>query len=200
MTADSKKKNPITKKRIGAFVCHCGKNIAETVDVKKAADVSKDFDGVVFTTHSHYLCSEPGQKELQDAIKSHNLDSVVCACCSPTLHEETFRTAAESVGMNRYEVEIANIREKCSWVHTERGKATEKAIKIIETKVEKALLNEPLTPVSVDVNRRCLVIGGGITGIQAALYAENGLDGPMNIIEGDMGFLHFLLFIRLKNS
>ena len=177
MTADSKKKNSITKKRVGVFVCHCGKNIAEMVDVKKAADVSKKFDGVVFTTHSHYLCSEPGQKELQDAIKSHKLDSIVCACCSPTLHEETFRTAAENVGMNRYEVEIANIREKCSWVHTERGKATDKAIKIIETKVEKALLNEPLTPVSVDVNRRCLVIGAGITGIQAALdIADAGFD------------------------
>ncbi len=177
MTTDSKKKNPIVKKRIGVFVCHCGKNIADMVDVAKAADVSKKLDGVVFTTHSHYLCSEPGQKELQDAIKSHNLDSVVCACCSPTLHEETFRTAAENVGMNRYEVEIANIREKCSWVHTERGKATDKAIKIIETKVEKALLNEPLTPVSVEVNRRCLIIGAGITGIQAALdVADAGFE------------------------
>ncbi len=177
MTAESKKKNPTTKKRIGVFVCHCGKNIAEMVDVQKAAEVSKDLEGVVFTTHSHYLCSEPGQKELTEAIKSHNLSSIVCACCSPTLHEETFRTAAESAGMNKYEVEIANIREKCSWVHTVRGKATEKAIRIIETKVEKALLNEPLTPASVDVNRRCLVIGAGITGIQSALdIADAGFD------------------------
>ena len=177
MTAESKKKNPTSKKRIGVFVCHCGKNIAEMVDVQKAAEVSKDLEGVVFTTHSHYLCSEPGQKELTEAIKSHNLSSIVCACCSPTLHEETFRTAAESAGMNKYEVEIANIREKCSWVHTERGKATEKAIRIIETKVEKALLNEPLTPASVDVNRRCLVIGAGITGIQSALdIADAGFE------------------------
>ncbi|TET31026.1 MAG: CoB--CoM heterodisulfide reductase iron-sulfur subunit A family protein [Candidatus Heimdallarchaeota archaeon] len=147
------------------------------VDVQKAAKVSEDLEGVVFTTHSHYLCSEPGQKELTEAIKSHNLSSIVCACCSPTLHEETFRTAAESAGMNKYEVEIANIREKCSWVHTERGKATEKAIRIIETKVEKALLNEPLTPASVDVNRRCLVIGAGITGIQSALdIADAGFE------------------------
>ncbi|MGC9778509.1 MAG: CoB--CoM heterodisulfide reductase iron-sulfur subunit A family protein [Candidatus Heimdallarchaeota archaeon] len=143
------------------------------VDVKKAADVSKDLEGVTFTTHSHYLCSEPGQKELQDAIKTSKLNAIVCACCSPTLHEETFRSAAESVGMNKYEVEIANIREKCSWVHTNREKATEKAIKIIETKVEKALLNEPLTPSSVEVNRTCLIIGAGITGIQAALDVAN---------------------------
>ncbi len=169
MTADGKKSSKTTNKRIGVFVCHCGKNIAEMVDVKKAADVSKDLEGVVFTTHSNYLCSEPGQKELQEAIKTSKLNAIVCACCSPTLHEETFRSAAENVGMNKYEVEIANIREKCSWVHTNREKATEKAIKIIETKVEKALLNEPLTPASVEVNRTCLIIGAGITGIQAAL-------------------------------
>jgi heterodisulfide reductase subunit A len=165
----TKDKSLLTKKRIGVFVCHCGKNIAETVDVEKVAEVTKDLHGVVHTTHSHYLCSEPGQKEFQDAIRAHNLDSAVCACCSPTLHEETFRNAAEKAGVNRYEVEIANIREKCSWVHTNREKATDKAIKIVETKVEKALLNEPLTPVSVDVTRRCLVVGAGITGIQAAL-------------------------------
>ncbi|MHA1212838.1 MAG: 4Fe-4S dicluster domain-containing protein [Candidatus Heimdallarchaeota archaeon] len=164
-----KDKRKLTKKRIGVWVCHCGKNIAETVDVKKVAEITKDLHGVVYTNDSTYLCSEPGQKELQDAIRLNNLDSVVCACCSPTLHEETFRSAAEKAGINRYQVEIANIREKCSWVHTDREKATAKALKIIETKVEKALLNEPLTPVSVEVNKNCLVIGAGITGIQSAL-------------------------------
>ena len=168
MTPDKKDKS-LTKKRIGVFVCHCGKNIAETVDVKAVADKAKNLKGVAYTTHSHYLCSEPGQKELQDAIRANNLNAAICACCSPTLHEETFRSAAENAGINRYEVEIANIREKCSWVHTDREKATKKAMKIIETKVEKSLLNEPLTPVSVDVDRKCLIIGAGITGIQAAL-------------------------------
>lgn len=156
-------------KRIGVFVCHCGKNIADTVDVENVAERALDLHGVVHTTHSHYLCSEPGQKELQDSIRVNHLDSVVCACCSPTLHEETFKKACEDVGVNRYEVEIANIREKCSWVHTDRAKATEKALKIIETKVEKALLDEPLVPVSVEVNKNCIVVGAGITGIQAAL-------------------------------
>ena len=162
-------KEPHESKRIGVFVCHCGKNIADTVDVEEVAKQAMDLPGVVYTNHSHYLCSEPGQKELQDEIRFHRLDSVVCACCSPTLHEETFRKAAEDVGINRYEVEIANIREKCSWVHTDREKASRKALKIIETKVEKALLNEALSPVSVEVNRNCLIVGAGITGIQAAL-------------------------------
>ncbi|HUU77397.1 MAG TPA: CoB--CoM heterodisulfide reductase iron-sulfur subunit A family protein [candidate division Zixibacteria bacterium] len=162
-------KEPHESKRIGVFVCHCGKNIADTVDVEEVAKDALSLPGVVYSNHSHYLCSEPGQKELQDDIRFNRLDSVVCACCSPTLHEETFRKACEDVGINRYEVEIANIREKCSWVHTDRRKATDKALKIIETKVEKALLNEALVPVSVEVNRNVLVVGAGITGIQTAI-------------------------------
>lgn len=164
-----KDKKTTEKKRIGVFVCHCGKNIANTVDVDSVAKRALNLHGVVYSTHSHYLCSEPGQKELQDEIRFHRLDSVVCACCSPTLHEETFRKACEDVGINRYEVEIANIREKCSWVHSDKAAATEKAMKIIETKVEKALLNEALSPVSVEVNKKCLIVGAGVTGIQAAL-------------------------------
>lgn len=167
--SSKKDKKTNEKKRIGVFVCHCGKNIANTVDVDEVAKRALNLHGVVFSNHNHYLCSEPGQKELQDEIRFHRLDSVVCACCSPTLHEETFRKACEDVGINRYEVEIANIREKCSWVHTDRVAATEKAMKIIETKVEKALLNEALSPVSVEVNKKCLIVGAGVTGIQAAL-------------------------------
>ena len=165
----SQDKRPIKKKRIGVFVCHCGKNIAETVDVKHVAKVAKELHGVVFSNDSHYLCSEPGQKEIQDAIRQNNLDSIVCACCSPSMHEETFRSVAEKTGMNRYQVEIANIREKCSWVHSDMAVATEKAIKIVETKIEKAFQNESLTPISVAVNKTCLVVGAGITGIQAAI-------------------------------
>jgi len=130
---------------------------------------AKGLHGVVFANDSHYLCSEPGQKEIQDAIRQNNLDSLVCACCSPSMHEETFRSVAEKSGMNKYQVEIANIREKCSWVHSNREEATEKAIKIVETKIEKAFLNESLTPISVAVNKACLVVGAGITGIQAAI-------------------------------
>ena len=161
----SKDTRPTTKKRIGVFVCHCGRNIAETVDVEKVAKIAKDKHGVVFSAESHYLCSEPGQKEIQDAIRLNNLDSLICACCSPSMHEETFRGVAEKSGMNRYQVEIANIREKCSWVHSDRTEATAKAIKIVETKIEKAFLNESLTPISVEVNKNCLVVGAGVTGI-----------------------------------
>ena len=95
MSPDKKR---LTKKRIGVFVCHCGKNIAETVDVAEVAKITKDLHGVVFSTDSKYLCSEPGQKEILDAVRAHNLDSLICACCSPTLHEETFRLAAEKAG------------------------------------------------------------------------------------------------------
>ncbi|MHA1738406.1 MAG: 4Fe-4S binding protein [Candidatus Heimdallarchaeota archaeon] len=165
----SKDTRPTTKKRIGVFVCHCGRNIAETVDVEKVAKIAKDKHGVVFSAESHYLCSEPGQKEIQDAIRLNNLDSLICACCSPSMHEETFRGVAEKSGMNRYQVEIANIREKCSWVHSDRAEATAKAIKIVETKIEKAFLNESLIPISVEVNKNCLVVGAGVTGIQTAI-------------------------------
>ncbi|MEA2071517.1 MAG: CoB--CoM heterodisulfide reductase iron-sulfur subunit A family protein [Asgard group archaeon] len=163
------KKEPSKTKRIGVFVCHCGNNIAETVDVEKVAEKASDLDGVVYATHTHYLCSEPGQKELKEGIRDNRLNSVVCVCCSPTMHQETFREVGEEAGVNRYNVEIADIRERCSWVHTNREKATKKAIKIVETQVEKALLNEALDPVSVEVKRKCLIVGAGITGIQAAL-------------------------------
>ncbi|MCF2142345.1 MAG: CoB--CoM heterodisulfide reductase iron-sulfur subunit A family protein [Candidatus Heimdallarchaeota archaeon] len=162
--------NKKPKKRIGVFVCHCGKNIAETVDVERVAKtIKEEYPDVVFSTDNHYLCSEPGQKEIQDAIRGKNLESFICACCSPSMHEATFRSLAEKSGLNPYQVEIANIREQCSWVHSDIKEGTEKAIKIVGTKVEKVAENESLTPISVDVNKDCLVIGGGITGIQAAL-------------------------------
>ncbi len=162
-------KNPSKSKRIGVFVCHCGRNIAETVDVESVAKAAKEHPGVVFSSDNHYLCSEPGQKEIQNAIQSNKLDSLICACCSPSMHEETFRSLAEKSGMNRYRVEVANIREQCSWVHSDKEKATMKATKIVATKIEKALLNESLTPISVDVNKNCLVIGAGIAGIESAI-------------------------------
>ena len=173
MSQKKKTREPEEVKRLGVFVCHCGKNIAATVDVEGVAKKATELHGVVYATDEHYLCSEPGQKALQDDIRYHRLDGIICACCSPTLHEETFRKAAEDVGVNKYEVEIANIREKCSWVHTDKEKASEKAMKIIETKVEKALLNEALTPVSVEVNRKAMVVGAGVTGIQTALDLAN---------------------------
>lgn len=164
-------------KRIGVFVCHCGINIAGTVDVKKVAKELSKYPGVVYTKDYVYMCADPGQNLIIEAIKEQKLDKVVVACCSPTLHESTFRKAVESAGLNPYQCEIANIREQCSWVHKDMAKATEKAIKITKNAVEKVQKNESLEPVAISVTRRALIIGGGITGIQAALdLADSGLE------------------------
>jgi len=163
---------PEIRPRIGVFVCHCGKNIAGTVDVAKVAEAASRFPGVVLATHYEYMCSDPGQALIQRAIKEHRLNGVVVAACSPTMHEETFRRAASAAGLNPYLVEIANIREQVSWVH-EGSKATEKAIRVARAMVEKVRANQPLTPAEIGVTRRALVIGGGIAGIQAALDIAN---------------------------
>ncbi len=160
-------------KRTGVFICHCGINIAGTVDVKKAAKDLSKHPGVAHSEEYVYMCSDPGQNLIIDAIKEKKLDNVVVACCSPTLHETTFRNTAKSAGINTFQCEIANIREQCSWVHKEMDKATEKAIKITKSAVERVRRNESLEPISIPVTRRALVIGGGIAGIQSALDMAN---------------------------
>jgi heterodisulfide reductase subunit A len=155
--------------RIGVFVCHCGTNIAATVDVEKAAERAGEQPGVVYAADYRYMCSDPGQKLITDAIKEHNLDRVVVAACSPTLHEPTFRGCVESEGLNPYMVEIANIREQCSWVHTDRDEATDKASELINMACAKISYAAPLSPSRIPVERRALIIGGGISGIQAAI-------------------------------
>ncbi len=157
------------KKRTGVFVCHCGINIAGTVDVKKVAKELAKQDDVVHAEDYVYMCSDPGQKLIVDTVKNENLDKVVVACCSPNLHESTFRNAVKSAGKNQYQCEIANIREQCSWVHSNMDEATSKAIRITKSVVEKVKQDEELEPISVPVTRRALVIGGGISGLQAAL-------------------------------
>ena len=160
-------------KRTGVFVCHCGVNIAGTVDVKKVTKEVGNHTGVAHAEDYVYLCSDPGQNLIQNAIREKNLDNVVLACCSPTLHETTFRNAAESAGLNPFQCEVANIREQCSWVHRDRDRATEKAIRITKSTVERVRRNEPLKPIHVPVTRRALVVGGGIAGIQASLDMAN---------------------------
>ncbi|MFW6140663.1 MAG: 4Fe-4S binding protein [Acidobacteriota bacterium] len=162
------------KKRTGVFVCHCGINIAGTVDVKSVAKELSKYEGVVHSEDYVYMCSDPGQKLIENAIKEHKLDSVVVACCSPSLHETTFRNVTKSAGLNPYQCEIANIREQCSWVHKDKEKATAKAKKIVKSIVQKVLRNESLEPISVPVTKRALVIGGGISGIQTALDIADG--------------------------
>ncbi len=160
-------------KRTGVFICHCGINIAGTVDVKKTAKELSKHPGVVHSEEYVYMCSDPGQNLIKDAIKEKKLDNVIVACCSPTLHETTFRNAVKSAGINNFQCEIANIREQCSWVHKDMDKATEKAIKIAKNAVERVRRNESLDPISIPVTRRALVIGGGISGIQSALDLAN---------------------------
>jgi len=160
--------------RIGVFVCHCGSNIAGVVDTKRVAEELSGYPGVVYSTDYTYMCSDPGQNLVKEAIKEHDLTGVIVAACSPTLHEATFRKAATNAGMNPYRVEIANIREQCSWVHQgEKDRATEKAIRVIRSMVEKAKLDESLDPISVPMTHRALVVGGGVAGIQAALDIAN---------------------------
>ena len=161
--------------RIGVFVCHCGDNIAGTVDVERVAKEIAKYDGVAHSVDYTFMCSDPGQKLIKTAIQEKNLDGVIVASCSPTMHEGTFRKAAASAGLNPYQCEIANIREQCSWVHSDKEKGTQKAILIIKSMIEKLKMDESLYPVSMPTNKNVLVIGAGIAGIQAALdIAEAG--------------------------
>jgi len=162
-------------KKLGVFICHCGVNIAGTVDVKSVAEKIGKIGDVAHSTDYIYMCSDPGQQTIRDAIQEKGLEGVVVACCSPSMHENTFRKAVRSQGMNPYLCEIANIREQCSWVHQkEKDTATKKAIEIIQSTLEKVRQNESLEAIAVAINRRVLVIGGGIAGITASLDLAQG--------------------------
>lgn len=168
--------------RIGVFVCHCGTNIAGTVDVKAVAEALKNEQGVVFSTEYQYMCSEAGQNLIKNAIKEEKLTGVVVCSCSPRMHEATFRKTAQSAGINPYMVEIANIREQCSWIHKDMAQATEKAIILGRAAIAKVHLNAPLVAGESPVVKRALVIGGGIAGIQTALdIADAGFE--VDIVE-----------------
>ena len=168
--------------RIGVFVCWCGSNIAGTVDVKAVAEALKSEPGVVFSTNYQYMCSEAGQNIVKDAVKEHNLTGVVICSCSPRMHEATFRKAVASVGLNPYMLEVANIREQCSWIHKDMATGTEKAIILARAAVAKVCLNAPLIAGESPVKKRALVIGGGIAGIQSALdIADAGFE--VDIVE-----------------
>lgn len=168
--------------RIGVFVCHCGTNIAGTVDVGTVAQTLGKEPGVVVATDYQYMCSEAGQNLIKDAVKEHNLTNVVICSCSPRMHEATFRKAAASVGLNPYMVEVANIREQCSWIHKDKEEATRKAIVLGRTAIAKVRLNAPLAAGETPVTKRALVIGGGIAGIQSALdIADAGFE--VDIVE-----------------
>ena len=168
--------------RIGVFVCWCGSNIAGTVDVVRVAEALGKEPGVVHSANYQYMCSQAGQQLIKDAIKEHNLTGLVVCSCSPRMHEATFRKTAQSAGLNPYMVEIANIREQCSWIHKDIEEGTEKAIVLGRTAIAKVNLNAPLKPGESPVTKRALVIGGGIAGIQTALdIADAGFE--VDIVE-----------------
>lgn len=168
--------------RIGVFVCWCGSNIAGTVDVARVSDAMAQEAGVVFSTNYQYMCSEAGQLLIRNAIREYHLTGIVVCSCSPRMHEATFRKTAKAAGLNPYMVEIANIREQCSWIHKDMEEATQKAIILARTAVAKLLLNVPLQAGESPVTKRALVIGGGIAGIQTALdIADAGFE--VDIVE-----------------
>ena len=161
--------------RIGVYVCHCGTNIAGVVDVKGVAEFAKDLDGVVLSRDVLYACTEAAQREIGQDIQEQKLTRVVVAACSPKLHEPTFRAALERAGLNKYLLEMANIREQGSWVHRNGRDATEKAEDLVWMAVARARLLAPLEDTEVPIGENVLIIGGGIAGIQAALdLADSG--------------------------
>ena len=169
--------------RIGVYVCHCGSNIGATVDCEAVADYVRTLPGVVYAAHQGYTCSEPGQAQIKQDIREHGLERVVVASCSPRLHEPTFRKCVSEAGLNPYLMEMANIREQCSWVHgSDPEGATRKAKDLVRSAVARARLLEGRTELQVPVRRATLVIGGGVSGIQAALdLADAGY--PVVLVE-----------------
>ena len=175
--------------RIGVFVCHCGINIAGTVDVAAVVEQVRKHPEVVFAADYKYMCSDPGQELIKKTIAENQLDGVVVAACSPAMHETTFRRAVASAGVNSFRCECANIREQVSWVHqSQKEEATRKAVAVTRSIVEKVARNEKLEPISAAVTHRALVIGGGIAGMQAALDVANA-GFPVILVErqGQLG-------------
>ncbi|MEM3580726.1 MAG: CoB-CoM heterodisulfide reductase HdrA2 [Candidatus Bathyarchaeia archaeon] len=162
--------------RIGVYVCHCGLNIAGSVDCKDVAEFASKLPHVVLARDYRYTCSDQGQELIKNDIKEYRLNRVVVASCSPRLHEPTFRKVCEEAGLNKYLFEMANIREQCSWVHLhDRKAAIEKAKDLVKMAVAKAALLKPAKEIEVPIIRKALVIGGGVAGIQAALdLADTG--------------------------
>jgi heterodisulfide reductase subunit A len=168
--------------RIGVYICHCGVNISATVDVEQVTEFAATLPGVVVARNYLYMCSDPGQSLIQQDIREQGLNRVVVASCSPRMHEPTFQGAAQQAGLNPYLVEMANIREQCSWVHSDRDQATEKAKALVASVVAKAARLNPLEEREVGVTPGAVIIGGGIAGMVAALdVADTGF--PVYLVE-----------------
>jgi heterodisulfide reductase subunit A-like polyferredoxin len=175
--------DPTGPVRIGVFVCHCGANIGGVIDVKKLADEAYRLPGVVFTSDELFSCAQVSQKHIQEMIADENLNRVVVAACTPRTHEPVFRAAIADAGLNPYMLEMANIRDQCTWVHaTDPAGAEERARQQIRMAVARAARHEPLHPMTMPIEKRVLVIGGGIAGVDAALnVARRGI--PVVLVE-----------------
>ena len=172
------------KPRIGVYICMCGSNIAGTVDVPAVAEAVGNLKNVVITRYNEYTCSAPGQLGIQNDIKENNLNRVVVSACSPRMHERTWRAMLAGAGLNPYLLEVANLREHCSWIHPKEELTTQKAIDLVTAAVERVALHEPLFPQRVPVTRSAMVVGGGIAGIQASLDLANA-GVPVYLVERD---------------
>jgi heterodisulfide reductase subunit A len=163
------------EQKIGVYICHCGTNIAGTVDVAQVVEFAKGLPSVVVARDYKFMCSDPGQDLIKNDIKELGLNRIVVASCSPRLHEATFRRTLASADLNPYFLEMANIREQCSWVTENKEEATKKAKAMVSAAVRRVFYHEPLEVKEVPINPCTLVVGAGIAGIQAALeIADSG--------------------------
>lgn len=159
----------LSKPRTGVYICHCGTNIAGTVDVSAVAEYAQSLEGVALARDYTYMCSDPGQDLIKADIAEHGLNRIVVASCSPLMHEPTFRRACQEAGLNPFFFQMANIREHCAWVIADKEQATAKAKGLVSAAVERVYHHRPLQVREVEMNPSAMVVGGGIAGIEAAL-------------------------------
>jgi heterodisulfide reductase subunit A len=203
--AEKSKPEAAEKPRIGVFVCHCGSNIGGFVDVPSVAEYARTLPDVEYATDNLYTCAEDGLSAIREGIRKHNLNRVIVASCTPRTHAPLFQATCESAGLNKYLFTFVNLREHCSWVHMkEKEKATKKARDLVKMGVARARLLEPQVEVKVDVAPSAVVLGGGVSGMTAALsLAEMGF--PVHLVERESelgGFVRNLnnLYVTEKSA